>query len=277
MTESSRVALVTGGGTGIGAATARRLAADGWRVAVAGRREAPLRAVAADTGAEVVVGDVSTAEGAAAAVAATVQRFGGLHGLVLNAGVMVPGTVETLSVEEWEMTLRVNLTAPFLLSRAALPHLRAVGGGIVTVGSVAALRAGPQAAAYAASKAGVTMLTQAMAMDHGPEGVRVNAVAPGWVRSEMADEEMDEFGGPRGLDREAAYAAVTATVPARRPGTPDEIADAIAWLLSPGAAYAHGTVLSVDGGTAVVDAGTTAFMTEPTGAPSLPEPTGTLR
>jgi hypothetical protein len=98
-----------------------------------------------------------------------------------------------------------------------------------------------------------------LAVEHGAAGLRANVVAPGWVRTEMADEEMDEFGGPRGLDREAAYAEITRHVPARRPATSDEAAAAVVWLLSPEAAYVNGAVLTVDGGTSVVDPGTLAF------------------
>jgi NAD(P)-dependent dehydrogenase (short-subunit alcohol dehydrogenase family) len=129
----------------------------------------------------------------------------------------------------------------------------------VSVASIAALRAGPGMAAYCASKAGLVLLTQCLAVEQGAAGLRANVVAPGWVRTEMADEEMDEFGGPRGLDREAAYAEITRNVPARRPATADEAAAAVVWLLSPQAAYVNGSVLTVDGGTSIVDVGTLAF------------------
>ena len=178
---------------------------------------------------------------------------------MLNAGVMLPGTVAEASVDDWRATLDVNLTGPFLLARAALPKLLERQGSVVSVASIAALRAGPGMAAYCASKAGLVLLTQCLAVEQGAAGLRANVVAPGWVRTEMADEEMDEFGGPRGLDREAAYAEVTRNVPARRPATADEAAAAVVWLLSPQAAYVNGSVLTVDGGTSIVDVGTLAF------------------
>ena len=255
----SRAVVVTGAGTGIGAAVVRRLAADGASVVLAGRRRAPLEHVAAETGQTFVVADASTEEGVERIVATTVEEHGGIDGLVLNAGVMLPGGVADASVADWRTTLDVNLTGPFLLARAALPHLLERQGSIVSVASIAALRAGPGIAAYCASKAGLVLLTQCLAVEHAAAGLRANVVAPGWVRTEMADEEMDEFGGPRGLDREAAYAEITRHVPARRPATADEAAAAVVWLLSPEAAYVNGTVLTVDGGTSIVDPGTLAF------------------
>jgi meso-butanediol dehydrogenase/(S,S)-butanediol dehydrogenase/diacetyl reductase len=255
----SRAVIVTGAGTGIGAAVARRLARDGASVVLVGRRRDPIERVAAATGQTFVVADASTEEGVERIVAATVDAHGGIDGLVLNAGVMLPGTVADASVDDWRATLDVNLTGPFLLARAALPQLRERQGSVVSVASVAALRAGPGMAAYCASKAGLVLLTQCLAVEQGAAGVRANVVAPGWVRTEMADEEMDEFGGPRGLDREAAYAEITRNVPARRPATADEAAAAVLWLLSPQAAYVNGSVLTVDGGTSIVDVGTVAF------------------
>jgi meso-butanediol dehydrogenase / (S,S)-butanediol dehydrogenase / diacetyl reductase len=255
----SRAVIVTGAGTGIGAAVARHLARDGASVVLVGRRRDPIERVAAATGQTFVVADASTEEGVERIVAATVDAHGGIDGLVLNAGVMLPGTVAEASVDDWRATLDVNLTGPFLLARAALPQLLERQGSVVSVASIAALRAGPGMAAYCASKAGLVLLTQCLAVEQGAAGLRANVVAPGWVRTEMADEEMDEFGGPRGLDREAAYAEITRNVPARRPATADEAAAAVVWLLSPQAAYVNGSVLTVDGGTSIVDVGTLAF------------------
>ena len=254
-----RAVIVTGAGTGIGAAVVHRLVGEGAAVVLAGRRRDPIERVAAATGQTFVVADASTEEGVERIVAATVDAHGGIDGLVLNAGVMLPGTVAEASVDDWRATLDVNLTGPFLLARAALPQLLERQGSVVSVASIAALRAGPGMAAYCASKAGLVLLTQCLAVEQGAAGLRANVVAPGWVRTEMADEEMDEFGGPRGLDREAAYAEITRNVPARRPATADEAAAAVVWLLSPQAAYVNGSVLTVDGGTSIVDVGTVAF------------------
>jgi NAD(P)-dependent dehydrogenase (short-subunit alcohol dehydrogenase family) len=257
--DEPHTAIVTGGGTGIGAAIVRRLRSDGWNVMTCGRREAPLRSVAAATGARFVVCDCATESGAAQLVRSTLTSFGRLDGLVLNAGIVRPGTVGELTREDWDESLRVNLTGPFLLARAALEALRATAGAIVGVGSVAGMRAGPAYAAYGASKAGLHMLMQAIAVDHSPEGVRANCLAPGWVRTEMADAEMAELGAELGMTADEAYAHVTSAVPARRPATADEVAASAAWLLSADASYITGATLTVDGGTAGADIGTVAF------------------
>lgn len=255
----SRTVLVTGGGTGIGAAVARRLAGAGDRVVVCGRREQPLRAVAAETGASVVVADVSEPAGVDRALAAVVAEHGRLDGLVLNHGIIRVGHVDEISVADWEETLRINLTAPFLLVQAALPHLLAARGAVVGVSSVAALRASDGMAAYSASKAGLIMLMQSLAVDHGRDGLRANAVCPGWTRTEMADMEMAELGDARGISAQDAYRLATAVVPQRRPASADEVAAAICWLLSGEASYVNGAVLPVDGGSCVVDPGTVAL------------------
>lgn len=259
MAGSHRVALVTGGGTGIGAAIARRLAGDGYAVAVTGRRAGPIEAVAAEVGGLALVADTGLVEDADRAVAETVAHFGGLDALVCNAGIGGEGSLRDLDPAVWDDVLRVNLTGAFLMARAAIPHLVAHRGAMVTISSAAGLRASPESLAYCASKAGLAMLTQCIAVDHGPEGVRANCVCPGWVRTPMADEEMDALAGRLGTDRDGAYAACMVDVPLRRASTPEEIAATVAWLLSDGAAYVNGAVLPVDGGHTPVDVATVAF------------------
>jgi NAD(P)-dependent dehydrogenase (short-subunit alcohol dehydrogenase family) len=151
------------------------------------------------------------------------------------------------------------LTGAFLTCRAAIDHLAARRGSVVTISSVSGLRASPESLAYCASKAGLLMLTQCMAVDHGPEGVRVNCVAPGWVRTPMADEDMDVLAERLGLDREAAYAETTVDVPLRRPASPEEVAATVAWLVSDDASYVNGAVVTVDGGHTPVDVAMVAF------------------
>ena len=254
-----KVALVTGGGTGIGAAVARRLAAEGYAVVVTGRRAAPIEEIAAEIDGLAVVADTGLVDDAERAVRETVERFGGLDALVCNAGIGGGGSLRDLDPATWDDVLRTNLTGTFLTCRAAIDHLGARRGWVVTISSVSGLRASPESLAYCASKAGLLMLTQCMAVDHGPEGVRVNCVAPGWVRTPMADEDMDVLAERLGLDREAAYAETTVDVPLRRPASPEEVAATVAWLVSDDASYVNGAVVTVDGGHTPVDVAMVAF------------------
>jgi NAD(P)-dependent dehydrogenase (short-subunit alcohol dehydrogenase family) len=255
----SRAAIVTGGGTGIGAAIARRLAADGYGVCVTGRRREPLDEVAAETGALPAVADTGDPDAVAAAVAAATEAFGRLDLLVCNAGIGLSGTVGEQTPEGWDAVLRTNLTGAFLASRAAMPELVKSRGSIVTISSDAGLRVAPRSAAYCAAKAGLIMLTQSIALDYGPLGVRANCICPGWIRTPMADGEMDELAELRETDREGAYGLVAAPVPLRRPGRPDEIASAVAWLASEEAGFTTGAVIAIDGGNTVVDPSAVVF------------------
>ena len=248
--------LITGGGSGIGRATAVAATAAGARVLVCGRRESTLREVADLCGAYTFTADLNEHGEPDRVVSETVRRLGRIDGVVLNAGVMLPGSVLELTDQAWDACVATNLSAPFRVARAALPHLVATRGALVGVSSVAALRSPTHAAAYASSKAGLSMLMSSIAVDFGPAGVRSNVVCSGWVRTEMADEEMTGFGAPIGLSMDDAYGAVTQLVPQRRPAEAHEVAAAVVWLLSPLSSYVNGATLSVDGGVSMVDAGT---------------------
>jgi NAD(P)-dependent dehydrogenase (short-subunit alcohol dehydrogenase family) len=253
---AGKAALVTGGGSGIGAAIARRAADRGHLVVVCGRRAERLAAVADRPEIRPVVADVARADDVERLVATVAGEHGRLDHVVANAGTMLAGTVLDTTPEQWDDVIRGNLTSAFLLFRAALPHLVASRGSLVAVASIAGLRASGGAAAYATSKAAMAMLARTVAVDFGPAGVRANVVCPGWVRTEMADEEMRAFGQAAGLDVDAAYDEVTRLAPQRRPAEPGEVAAAVLWLLGTDASYVNGAVLTVDGGTTVVDPGT---------------------
>jgi meso-butanediol dehydrogenase / (S,S)-butanediol dehydrogenase / diacetyl reductase len=249
---------VTGAATGIGRATALAFARDGYAVSLVGRRAAPLEELATElreSGGEAIAcsADVASLDEVAAAIEATVEHFGGIDAVVNNAGIGDSGPLLEESLEQWSETLRINLTGAFLTTKLALPHLIERRGAIVNVASVNGVLAGPGWTSYCVSKAGLIMLAKCVASDYGRQGIRANSVCPGWVRTPMGDHDMDELAEAHGTDREGAYARAHEQHPLGRPAQPEEIADVIAFLASPGAAYVTGATVMVDGGTTIVD------------------------
>jgi NAD(P)-dependent dehydrogenase (short-subunit alcohol dehydrogenase family) len=241
-----KVALITGAGSGIGAATARRFAREGCKVALSGRHAETLAAAASairDEGGEalVVVADVREAAQVRAALDSTLDAFGALHILHCNAGVLIPGAVHELADDDWATTVAINLTGTFLCAKHAIPALRAAGGGSIIFTSSSSGIVGDLAlAAYNATKTGLLGLCRQMALDYARERIRVNCICPGWIDTPFNDPIYAHLNMPK--------ESADDFIPMGRQGTPDDVAHAALFLASDEAAYITGQALIVDGG-----------------------------
>jgi len=242
MRLAGKVAIITGGGSGIGKAIAMAFVREGAQVVIAGRDREKLERAAVEIGGDclAVSADVSSAKGTEKLVSAAIERFKRINILVNNAAVLLPGTAESLSEEDFDQTFNINVRGLWLMSRAVLPHMRdAAGGSIVNIGSVLSLVGARNRVAYSASKGAVMAMTKAMALDHAAENIRVNCICPGIVATEMVEKFNTD---------EAARRQRVALHPMGCFGQPQDIASAAVFLASDESGWTTGSVLTIDGG-----------------------------
>ncbi len=238
---AGRVCIVTGGSQGIGEACVRRFAREGARVVIADVADGPGQALAAELGARYVHCDVGARDQVDALVAATLAAHGRIDVLVTNAGIFKAADFLDVTEADFDAVLRVNLKGAFLVGQAVAREMAKAGGGaIVNMSSVNAVLAIPTIASYNVSKGGINQLTRVMALSLVDKGIRVNAVAPGTIATDLAARAV--------LTSEDAKARIMSRTPMKRLGQPSEVADAVAWLASDAASYITGEIVVIDGG-----------------------------
>lgn len=241
-----KIGIVTGAGSGIGRACAHALAREGARVALIGRRQDRIEQVAEEIGERAfpLSADLSHANEIPRLLDETVSRFGGLNFLVNNAGIVQVGNAEQITEEQWDRVFNINVRSVWLLSRAVLAQMRKSGGGsIINIASVLGVVGARNRAAYAPSKGAVILLTKSMAIDHGHENIRVNAVCPSFVETELTEAILSKMEDPDAIRRERIAAH-----PIGRLGKPEDIAGLVVYLASDESAWTTGAILPVDGG-----------------------------
>lgn len=264
MDLKGKSALITGGGSGIGAAIARRFVKDGAKVCIAGRRKEMLEKVAESCPEGSIVicpSDVTKPEDVERMVKTIIDFTGRLDVLVNDAGIDNPSNIVDIDLELWHKVLDTNLTGPMLTIKNSIPHMLKQGGGsIINIASLAGVRCIPGMPAYCASKAGLIMLTQQVALDYGPSNIRSNVVCPGAIESylENPPEPMPDDVKKKIAD---TFTLMTKFSPLRRAGSTAEISGLCSFLASDEAGFMTGAVLMVDGGTSIVDVNGTALST----------------
>jgi len=252
-----KIALITGGGSGIGAAIAKRFVAEGAKIVITGRRkEALAETVAALPEGAVLpfAGDVRNPDDAQAMVEATVKFGGKIDVLVNNAGIDPPGTVVNIPIEQFQRIIETNLYGPFYTMKYAIPHMIEAGGGsIINIGSLAGLRRIPAMPAYCTSKSGLIGLSESVALDYGGNNIRCNVVAPGATATKMLQSSMAPLAKARNTNIDEALLYMTRFTPLAHPASPDQITGAVVFLASDDAALITGIVLPVDAGACIVD------------------------
>lgn len=243
---NGKVAIVTGAGTGIGRACALALAREGARLVLAGRRKERLEPVAAEIGPEALVisGDVSQKADIHRVLDETFAHFGSIDVLLNNAGVLHIGTAEQISEDQWDETFNVNVRGVWLLSTGALPYMRRTGGGsIINMASVLGINGARNRASYAPSKGALVLLTKCMAIDHGHENIRVNAICPSFIETDLTAAVLSKAADPDAVRKERI-----GVHPIGRLGLPEDVAGLAVYLASEESAWVTGAAFPVDGG-----------------------------